>query len=87
MTRGAGVNAEARGPASRLGARVAALGVAQIVSWGTLFYAIAVLGAAMRAELGVGDTLLFAAYSAGLFVSGAASPTVGRWIDRDRADG
>ncbi len=37
--------------------RVCALGVAQIVSWGTLFYTIAVLGAAMRAELGVGDVV------------------------------
>jgi len=68
-----------------LGARVAALGIAQVVSWGTLFYAIAVLGAAMRVDLGVGDTLLFGAYSAGLFVSGAASPVVGRWIDRGHA--
>ena len=75
----------AREPASHLGARVAALGVAQIVSWGTLFYAIAVLGAAMRAELGVSDVLLFGAYSAGLFLSGAVSPAVGRWIDAGHA--
>ena len=54
-----------------------ALGIAQIVSWGTLFYTIAVLGDAMRAELGVSATLLFGAFSAGLFVSGAASPR--RW--------
>ncbi len=74
-----------REPASHLGARVAALGVAQIVSWGTLFYAIAVLGAAMRAELQVSDALLFGAFSAGLFVSGAASPAVGRWIDAGHA--
>ena len=32
---------------------VATLGVAQIVSWGTLFYAIGVLGGPMRRELGV----------------------------------
>jgi MFS family permease len=68
-----------------LGARVVALGVAQIISWGTLFYTIAVLGAAMRAELGVGDALLFGAFSGGLFVSGAASPAVGRWIDAGHA--
>ena len=79
------MTADAREPASRLGARVTALGIAQIVSWGTLFYAIAVLGAAMRAELGVSDAFLFGAYSAGLFVSGAASPAVGRWIDRGHA--
>ena len=79
------MDAEPRRPASHLGARVAALGIAQVVSWGTLFYAIAVLGAAMRSELGVSDMLLFGAYSAGLFVSGALSPLVGRWIDRGHA--
>lgn len=72
-------------PARNLGARIVALGVAQIISWGTLFYTIAVLGAAMRAELGVSDTLLFGAFSGGLFVSGAASPAVGRWIDAGHA--
>jgi len=71
--------------APHLRARVSALGVAQIVSWGTLFYTIAVLGAAMRAETGVSDALLFGAFSAGLFVSGAASPAVGRWIDAGHA--
>ena len=70
-------------PAPHLGARIAALGIAQIVSWGTLFYTIAVLGAAMRADLGVSDTLLFGAFSAGLFVSGAAVAG-GRTLDRSR---
>ena len=71
--------------ARHLGARIAALGVAQVISWGTLFYTIAVLGAPMRAELGVGDMLLFGAFSAGLFVSGATSPLVGRLIDAGRS--
>jgi predicted MFS family arabinose efflux permease len=62
--------------------RICALGVAQIISWGTLFYTIAVLGAAMRNDLGVSDVLLFGAYTAGLFVSGLMSPFVGRRIDR-----
>ncbi len=61
--------------------RVCALGVAQIVSWGTLFYTIAVLGAAMRADLDVSDVMLFGSFTAGLFVSGLASPFVGRQID------
>ena len=72
-------------PGPHLGAQVAALGIAQIVSWGTLFYTIAVLGAPMRAELGVGDIMLFGAYSAGLLVSGALSPAVGRWVDAGHA--
>jgi predicted MFS family arabinose efflux permease len=66
---------------SLLWRRVCALGVAQIVSWGTLFYTIAVLGTAMRAELGVSDVMLFGSFTAGLFVSGLVSPFVGRQID------
>ncbi len=61
--------------------RVCALGIAQIVSWGTLFYTPAVLGAAMRMDLGVGDVALFGSFTAGLFLSGLVSPFVGREID------
>ena len=61
--------------------RVSALGVAQIVAWGTLFYTIAVLGAAMRADTGVSELWLFGSFTAGLFVSGIGSPWVGRQID------
>jgi len=61
--------------------RVCALGIAQIVSWGTLFYTIAVLGAAMRADTGVDELWLFGSFTAGLFVSGIVSPLVGREID------
>ena len=61
---------------------VSALGVAQIVSWGSLFYGIAVLGPAMRDALRVSDVLLFGSFTAGLFVSGLLSPWIGRMIDR-----
>jgi len=61
---------------------ITALGIAQIVSWGTLFYAIAVLGPAIRKDLGVTDVFLFGAFTAGLVVSGMLSPWVGRLIDR-----
>ena len=67
--------------AAGLWPRVSALGIAQIVSWGTLFYAIGVLGAPMRTELGVGDVALFGSFTAGLFVSGLAAPAMGRRID------
>jgi hypothetical protein len=60
---------------------VCALGVAQIISWGTLFYSIAVLGPPLALELGVGDVALYGSFTAGLFVSGLASPWVGRRID------
>src|SRR5206468_8880164 len=60
---------------------VPALGVAQIISWGTLFYSIAVLGAPMRDELKTSDIILFGSFTFGLFVSGVVSPWVGRRID------
>ncbi len=61
--------------------RTCALGVAQIVSWGTLFYTIAVLGQAMRGDTGVSELWLYGSYTAGLFASGSVSPWVGREID------
>ncbi len=54
----------------------------QIVSWGTLYYSIAVLGASMRAELGISAASLFGAYSLALLISALAAPFVGRAIDR-----
>jgi predicted MFS family arabinose efflux permease len=68
-------------PVAFLWRRTCALGVAQIVSWGTLFYTIAVLGAAMRADTGVSELWLFGSFTAGLFLSGIASPLIGREID------
>jgi predicted MFS family arabinose efflux permease len=65
----------------RLGLIVSALGVAQIISWGSLFYTIAVLGSAMRRDLGISDVVLFGSFTAGLFLSGVVSPLVGREID------
>ena len=65
----------------QLGRLICALGVAQIISWGSLFYSIAVLGESMRADLGVSGTWLFGAFTAGLVCSGLVSPLVGRTID------
>ena len=58
------------------------LGITQLVSWATLIYSIAVLGAPMAADLGVSDTAVFGAFSVSLAVSGFAAPRVGRLIDR-----
>jgi hypothetical protein len=57
---------------------ITALGIAQIISWGSLFYAIGVLGPAMRAEIGVSELFLFGAFTAGLLVSGTLAPVAGR---------
>jgi hypothetical protein len=65
----------------RLTRLISALGIAQIISWGTLFYAIAVLGEAMRSELGISATWLFGAFTIGLLISGIVSPAVGGLVD------
>jgi MFS family permease len=61
---------------------VSFLGIAQIISWGTLFYAIGVLGPAMRRDLGISELFLFTSFTAGLLVSGTIAPSMGRLIDR-----
>jgi MFS family permease len=60
---------------------VPVLGIAQIISWGSLYYPIAVLGAAIRDELGIGDIAVFGSFTVGLFVSGLAAPAAGRLVD------
>jgi hypothetical protein len=61
---------------------VPALGVAQIVSWGSLYYAISVLAAPIGAELQLPPATVFGAYSLGLLLSGLIAPAAGRAIDR-----
>ncbi len=60
---------------------VPVLGIAQIISWGSLYYPIAVLAAAIRQDLGLGDIAVFGSFTVGLFVSGLAAPTAGRLVD------
>ncbi|HEX5690576.1 MAG TPA: MFS transporter, partial [Roseiflexaceae bacterium] len=61
---------------------VSLLGVAQIISWGTLYYTLTVLAAPIRQELGFSDLTIFGAFTIGQLVSGVAAPFVGRRIDR-----
>ncbi len=61
---------------------VIALGVGQIIMWGTLFYSIAVLAIPISAGLAVSETLVFGAYTVALVCSGLVAPTAGRAIDR-----
>jgi len=57
------------------------LAVAQLVSWGTLYYAFAVVAGPMSAEMGWSSTAVNGALSAGLAATGIASPFAGRIID------
>ena len=60
---------------------VAALGVTQIIGYGTLYYSFSPLAASMGQEFGWPSDWVFGAFSASLLASGLASPWVGRWID------
>jgi len=61
---------------------VLALALAQLVAWGTLYYAFAIVMAPMGAELGWSKAAMNGALSVGLGVTGIAAVGVGRWIDR-----
>lgn len=60
---------------------IGALGLGQIISWGSLMYSIAVFGTSMASELGVSPTLLYGAFTLSLLASGFAAPGAGRLLD------
>ena len=61
---------------------VVALGISQIIAWGTTLYALGVLGKPIAADTGWSQGLVFGGLTVGLLTSGAVSPVVGRLIDR-----
>jgi predicted MFS family arabinose efflux permease len=61
---------------------VFALAVAQLVSWGSVYYSFSLFVVPMEAELGWSLTQLNGALSFGLLLSGVAAYPVGAWIDR-----
>lgn len=78
----AGGGAWLRHPATHA---ICALGLTQIISWGTTLYALGVLGKPIAADTGWSQSLVFGGLTVGLLVSGAVSPMVGRLIDRKGA--
>jgi MFS family permease len=76
-----------RGPVLMRGAAsttwfISALGIAQICSWGTLFYGFPLIAEAMRLDLGWSKPLLYGAATVGLVLAAAAAYPVGAAIDR-----
>lgn len=61
---------------------IAALGVAQIVSWGTLYYSFSLFVLPMQESLGWSLTQLNGALTTGLLVAGLCAFPVGAYIDR-----
>jgi MFS family permease len=58
-----------------------ALAVAQLVSWGSVYYAFSLFVVPMEGAMGWSRTATNAALSVGLLVSGLAAYPVGTWID------
>jgi len=61
---------------------VTALGIVQILMWGSTFYLLAVLAPAIVADTGWSLRWVIAGVTIGLLVAGLISPRVGRLIDR-----
>jgi MFS family permease len=61
---------------------LAVLSVTMIITWGTLFYGITLIGPRIMAETGWSKTLIYGAFSLAILASGLIAPRVGGWIDR-----
>ncbi|WP_449221712.1 arsenite efflux MFS transporter ArsK [Tistrella mobilis] len=61
---------------------IAALGLTQIIGYGTLYYSFGILAPAMAHDLGWPDEWVFGALSVALLAGGLVAPWSGRWIDR-----
>ena len=57
------------------------LGTAQTLAWASTYYLPAILAAPIARELGVSVATVFAAFSAGLVITGILGPRAGRAID------
>lgn len=68
-----------------VGAAIAALGVTQIVGWGTTHYLPAILADSIAEGIGASPTLVLGSFSWGLLIAGASARASGRLMDRYRA--
>lgn len=61
---------------------IAALGVSQIIGYGTLYYSFSILAPGMAASLALSQEWIFGALSVALLVGGLSAPWLGVLIDR-----
>jgi MFS family permease len=66
-------------------AAVVALGITQIIAWGTSYYCLGVLAGPIGRDTGWSRGFIFFGYTVALLVMGLVSGTVGRMIDRHGA--
>ncbi|MGQ0675527.1 MAG: MFS transporter, partial [Rhodospirillales bacterium] len=67
---------------SRRWALIAALGINQILAWGSSYYLTTVLAKPVAADTGWSLTWVVGGFTVGLLAAGLVSPRVGREIDR-----
>jgi len=58
------------------------LSLAQLISWGSIFYTFALLIGPIEQELGIGRAQSSVAFSLALLMEGLCAYAIGRWIDR-----
>ena len=68
--------------ASRHQLTIGILAVTQIASWGSIYYAFAVLAADIERDLGLSPELIFGGFSWSLLVAGMLSTPIGALLDR-----
>ncbi|SDA61279.1 arsenite efflux MFS transporter ArsK [Sinorhizobium sp. NFACC03] len=61
---------------------VSALGVTQIIGYGTLYYSFSILAPGMAKDLGISLERVFAVFSVSLFIGGLSAPFIGRHMDK-----
>jgi MFS family permease len=63
-------------------ATIVALGLTQIIGYGSLYYSFSILAPDMARDLNWSSEWIFAALSIALLIGGLAAPLMGTWIDR-----
>jgi predicted MFS family arabinose efflux permease len=61
---------------------VTGLGVTQIIAWGSIYYALAVVGPSITREFGWNPQWTYVGFSLALLVAGVVAPLTGRLLDR-----
>ncbi len=61
---------------------VVALGLTQIIGYGTLYYSFSILAPGMAKDVGLSREAVFGTFSAALLAGGLAAPFTGGWMDR-----
>lgn len=61
---------------------VSALGLTQVIGYGTLYYSFSILSPAIAEDLGLSLEWVFGVFSLSLFVGGLSAPFIGRQMDR-----